>query len=373
MKIKSYFAATIAEAIEQARREMGPEAVIMESRRSRPEGQELGDYEVVVGAAAAESAIPAHDTPPGAQAPPPSDKGFGGELAEMRRQLEMMRRSISRNVLTAPRWSLASSELAEAFSTLVSEDVEPELAREVVDAVHTVLGGAHPAEAAPAALASELQGRLKINPTLSRDSSGRRVAALVGPPGSGKTTTIVKLAIAQGLAGRRPVQLLSMDNYRVGGAEQLRSYAAILGVGFQALETVGALGQALEEYRGKDLILIDTPGFGTREMDNAADLARFLASRPEIDVHLVLTASMKSADLTRVARQFQTMRPSSVAFTRLDETETLGSLYSLAARSGRPVSFLGTGQQIPEDLEPASAERIVGSLLARLRRATLAA
>jgi hypothetical protein len=128
-----------------------------------------------------------------------------------------------------------------------------------------------------------------------------------------------------------------------------------------------------EEYRAKDLILIDTAGYGTREMDNAADLARFLATRPDIDVHLALTASMKSADLARVARQFQIMRPSSLVFTRLDETETLGSLYSLAARSGRPLSFLGTGQQIPEDLEPASPARIVDGLVARLRKATLAA
>ena len=82
-----------------------------------------------------------------------------------------------------------------------------------------------------------------------------------------------------GLAGRRPVLLLSMDTYRVAAAEQLRSYAAILGVGFQLLETVTALAQAIEENRGKELIFIDTPGLGFGDLDSLGGLARFLATR----------------------------------------------------------------------------------------------
>jgi flagellar biosynthesis protein FlhF len=378
MKIKSYFASTVAAAIDQARREMGPEAVIVETRRAGEESRHLGEYEVVVGLVAEEPGAAGEPAAAAAQAvspaiPPEVRERLSGELAEMREQLEMMRKAISRNVLTAPRWSLASSGLAEVFSMLVAEEVEPELAREVLDAVDASLAGARGEGSMASALVAELGGRLEVNPAIGRDTAGRRVAALVGPPGTGKTTTLVKLAITHGLTGRRPVQLLSIDNYRVGGTEQLRSYAAILGVGFQAVDTVGALAQALEEYRAKELILIDTPGYGTREMDNAADLARFLAGRPDIDVHLALTASMKSADLARVARQFEIMRPSSFLFTRLDETDSLGSLYSLAVRCAKPVSFLSTGQQIPEDLEPASRERIVGGLVARMRRVTLAA
>lgn len=365
MKIKSYFAGTVAAAIEQARYELGPEAVIVESRRTTEENRALGDYEVVVGLLAPGQELP----PPPAAAAEPEPGRLSEEVAEMRRQLEMMRSAISRNVLTAPRWSIANSELADAFSTLVAEEVEAELARDIVDAVHQRASGAP----AGALLRAELERRFRVNPSLGSDGTGRRVATLIGPPGSGKTTTLVKLAITHGLTGRRPVQLLSMDNYRVGGADQLRSYAAILGAGFQAIETVGALAQALEEYRGKDLILVDTPGYGSREMENAADLARFLAGRPDIDTHLVLTASMKSADLARVAGQFEIFRPGNLLFTRLDETGSAGSMFSLAARTGKPLSFLANGQQIPEDLEPASRERIVDRLMARARRVSRAA
>ena len=92
-------------------------------------------------------------------------------------------------------------------------------------------------------------------------------------------------------------------------------------------------------------------------MDLAAELPRFLSTRPEIATHLVLTASMKSADLTHVAERFDIFRPSSL--TRLDETACFGTAFSLPVRQSKPISFLGTGQQIPEDAAPATKERIL--------------
>ncbi len=287
------------------------------------------------------------------------------ELAALRRELERMHRAIARSVLAAPRWTEDSAEVAEAFSRLVGAEVDAELAREIVDALGR--SGA----ASGDALAKEVARRIRAKPELGTPGAPA-VVALVGPPGSGKTAALVKLAVSHGVAARKPVQLLSMDNFRVAGAEQLRSYAAILGVGFQALDSVAALGPALDANRSKHLILIDTPGYGKREMASAAELAAFLAARPEIDVHLVVTASMKSADLARVAAQFEIFRPGNLLFTRLDETESIGSLYSLAARTGKALSFLGTGQQIPEDVEPVVAGRVVDRLLSRVRLARAA-
>ena len=141
--------------------------------------------------------------------------------------------------------------------------------------------------------------------------------------------------------------LVSIDDFRVAGADQLRSYAAILGIGFQALDSVGALAQALAEHQGKRLVLIDTPGYGPHDMDRAADLARFLSTRPDISTNLVLTATMKSADLTHVVERFEIFRPTSLLFTRLDETACFGTAFALSLRQAKPISFLGTGQEIP--------------------------
>jgi len=201
-----------------------------------------------------------------------------------------------------------------------------------------------------------------VDNRLGRSEEGPRIVMLVGPSGAGKTATLVKLAVREGLERRKPVQLLSVDNYRVGGAEQLRHYATILGVPFQALETAQGLDLALQESRRKELVLIDTPGYGAGEIEEARELARFVSSRGDIDCHLVLTASMRSADLWRVAERFERFRPQKLLFTRLDETDAYGPLWSLALRLRRPVSFLCAGQRIPEDLEPASQQRLLEML-----------
>jgi flagellar biosynthesis protein FlhF len=150
----------------------------------------------------------------------------------------------------------------------------------------------------------------------------------------------------------------------VAAAEQLRSFAAILGVGVQVLETVTALAQSIEENRGKELIFIDTPGVTADELEDCGGLAHFLATRPDVDTQLVLSASMKPADLSRVVDSFEVFRPQRLLFTRLDETATFGSIFNEAARTGKPLSFFTTGQRIPEDLEAASRDRLSRLILA---------
>jgi flagellar biosynthesis protein FlhF len=150
-----------------------------------------------------------------------------------------------------------------------------------------------------------------------------------------------------------------MDVERIGGAEQLRSYAAILGTGFQIVDTPSALARTLSELDSKDLILIDTPGFGANDFDTAAEVAHALAAQPGVDIHLMLSASMRPADLARVCERFAIFEPAKLLFTRTDEAEANGAILSSAVRTGKPVSFLCGGQRIPEDIEPATVRRIM--------------
>ena len=174
---------------------------------------------------------------------------------------------------------------------------------------------------------------------------------------------MVKLAVNYGLAGRQQVLLLSADTYRVAAAEQLRSFATILGVGFQVVETVVALAQAIEENRGKELILIDTPGLATGDVADFGALAQFLSTRSDIDTQMVVSSSMKSADLSRVVDSFEAFRPQRLIFTKLDETGSFGPIFNESVRTGKPLSFFATGQRIPEDLEAASRGRLAELIL----------
>ena len=244
---------------------------------------------------------------------------------------------------------------------LVRNEVDPDLVGEIAARLRALGSGVSAAEL-DLALRAEVAGRLKVDATLGRPDARPRIVALAGPCASGKTTTLVKLAVRYGLGMHRPVHIVSMDSYRVAASEQLRSYSAILGIGFQALETTGALAQTLAGHSNKDLVLIATPGFGPRDFAAARELAGFLVSRPDIDTHLVLTASMRSADLSRVVDRYEVFRPAKLLFAKLDETATFGPILNLMARTGKPVSFLADGQQIPEDLEPATQERVLDLL-----------
>ncbi len=368
MKLKSYFAKDVKAALDMARVELGPEAMLIQSRKAPPEARHLGECEVVMALPSAEKTA-ANESPKHAQAQQEYTR-LSADMAEMRKQLERMAAAVSRSSAIASARELPQPELAEVFSSLVEAEVDPALAHDILQRLRDA--GAE-GVAADRALAADLSARIHCDPQLGRGGHPR-IAALVGPCGCGKTTTLVKLAVRYGLTCRRPTQIISMDNYRIAAADQLRSFAAILGVGFLALETPGALSQAIEEHRTKDLILIDTPGHGPNDLTDSSDLAAFLAGRRDIDTHLVLTASMKSADLSRVVDRFEIFRPQKLIFTKLDETEAFGPIFNEAARTGKPVSFLATGQRIPEDLEPAAKERIVSLVLERsVRRAAAAA
>jgi flagellar biosynthesis protein FlhF len=212
-------------------------------------------------------------------------------------------------------------------------------------------------------LREELERRIDAEATVGRPEARFRAAALVGPPGSGKTTALVKLAVREGLEKRRAVRIVSLDTYRVAATEPLRTYAAILGVNFRTADNPAALGQALVGAGERDLVLIDTPGLAPGESEAAAEVARILLRYPEIEVQLTLGTTTRYADLTSAVDRFEMFRPSKLLFTRLDEATSFGAAFSQAVRTGRPVSFLAVGPRVPEDLEEASRSRLIGLLL----------
>ncbi len=371
MRMKSYFAPTVQDALEQARQEMGPEALLVNSRKAPPEAQGLGEYEVVF-AILPDGADGQPARPATAETPDRSERAAEDpvlrELMRLRKQVEEMGSALTGISAHAASWAVPTPEFAEIFSRLMENDFSLAVAKKIVKQAHARLD-TDPAtwsrrktfgrDAIDEAVRTELGYLVAANAGLPATDEAARIVALVGPPGSGKTTTLVKLAVRYGLALSRPVQIISSETHRVGAAEQLRTYATIIGSGFEAVETTRSLQQAMETHREKGLILIDTPGYAAREMDEAAELARFLSGQPGVETHLVASASTRAADLSRAIDRFEIFSPAKLIFTRLDETSSFGAMVSESVRAGKRISFLGTGQEIPEGLEPATPERLL--------------
>jgi flagellar biosynthesis protein FlhF len=305
---------------------------------------------------------------------------LGSELVEMRRQMQEIQRALTGRQVAAPAAIAASAQdraliasvQDRALAMLRDTGIDEELATEVVDAARDKLAALPDSRESPeqvdasveALLGAELGRRLRFAAPSNGRGPTASIIAFIGPPGSGKTTSLVKMALLRAEKAARPVHFISADSHRVGAAEQLRTYASILGAGIDLVDSPKLLAQSIEANLHRETILIDTPGLSGEDFDLLNDLAEFLAHRPGIEKHLVLPATMRFRDLRRCLQRYETFSASGLLFTHLDETDRFGALCSAALWSGLPLSFLSGGQQIPEDLEEATHERLLRLLFA---------
>jgi flagellar biosynthesis protein FlhF len=396
VRIKSYFAASVQDAIEKARVELGPDAMLMNSKKTEPDLRALGAYEVVFGLpgqsrrsfgeAKTEPAVE-DALPPKVQVAEPASGELVRELADLRKQIETVRRSMSRRGRPLGSAGAALGAASEDLTTrLVAADFSEEFAAEISDAVDLqLLAGRSGAgrlrrqpeqsegEMLEEALYCEFDRRLDVAPGLGAEGNSLPVVAFAGPAGAGKTTSLIKLALQQSLRKRVPLQILSLDTMRVGGWEQLASYARITGLAFDVIHNPNAFAQALEEHRGKKLILIDTPGLSPAERSGITELASWFKTVPALDVHLVLSAISQPRAARQAIERFSAFRPSKLLFTHFDEAASPASLLEIAIRAELSISYLADGQQVPEDIHDASKATLLEFLGAPASRTAASA
>ena len=414
MKIKSYFAKSVDEAISKAREELGSEALLLNTRKVADTGTGASGYEVVMGIAgsgpAPKSTVSAprpnqalpRETPvpqpkpaplmearPEArpEAAPEARPEVAADMDKLRAQMDELQSLLVRSAKNA--WAMHRSvpETAEVYARLIAAEVDPALSKDIADRLEAVMAtdaffldtGSDPAGAqnrwktlksdgarVEKFLRAELESRVVLRPRLGVNGSKGAVAAVVGPTGSGKTTSLAKLAIAA--SAQRPVRLVSLDRSRGAfGAQQLLSSLATSAITFSSVDSLESLPKLVAEARKNECVLIDTPGFSTQERPAAEKLAAALAACGDVDVHLVAPAYMKARDLRSSIERYRLFQPSKLLVTRMDETEMFGTVFSEAALAGLALSFLSTGPRIPDDIRAASGEDLLAMVRERPR------
>lgn len=185
-----------------------------------------------------------------------------------------------------------------------------------------------------------------------------RFQVFVGPTGSGKTSTLVKMASYLKIKAKKRCAIVTTDTYKVGAAEQLKIYASIMGVPFGIIRNRSDWDQL--NLGSVDYVFVDMPGLSLKNVDEISMVRSLMpADVDHTDVHLVLSALMKDSDLDEIGKRFKVTRFSDVIFTRIDECVQHGNIYNFCYRTKKPIHSFGIGTRVPEDFEEATKERVL--------------
>jgi flagellar biosynthesis protein FlhF len=263
-----------------------------------------------------------------------------------------------------------TDELMRCMHDLVAGGIEKKFARQIVRQASFDLSSLdrHDEQSILDKVAFHLMKDIQVKDVLegvgaSAGSSKSTILALVGPTGVGKTTTIAKIASLGILERRLRVGLINLDSYKVAAADQLATYAKIMNIPFRSANTKEELQQAIYDFSSLDLVLIDTTGRSQKDQESLLQLRHMLAGVEGCQSVLMVSSTTKDTDMNEVISRFKIFRPEGLVFSKLDETSVYGCIYNIQKRSGLPLLYFTVGQRVPEDIEKASAERVVDLVL----------
>jgi flagellar biosynthesis protein FlhF len=405
MRIKTFYAKTMAAALREVKAELGHDALLLSSKEI-PSRSGIGNgasgYEVVAAIETPDDQDLVSTDPAFTKSTPNASMGDhtaeaswqagGGEESSGLYTPASLRRAASKaSVRMAPARKepakriprtakklegaqvpppdpvLSNATMTALFNDLVASGIQESLARHLLlEAQKYLVPRQRRTRAALLQSVNYVAQRMIASTEHEDGTPGKRVVVFVGPTGVGKTTSIAKLGAHLALRKRKKVVLMTLDGYRIGAVEQLRTYASLMGVPFRFVSEVADLPKAIREHGQRDYILIDTAGRAPKDLGAMEDLAEFLKSSSQIERHLVLSATTKASDLREIVDRFEICRPDHLLFTKLDETSTLGPILNELVRSRKAPSYYSDGQRVPEDLHAAQKEQIVDMVLNRI-------
>jgi flagellar biosynthesis protein FlhF len=183
---------------------------------------------------------------------------------------------------------------------------------------------------------------------------------LIGPTGVGKTTTIAKLAGRLSLIEKKKVGLITVDTYRIGAVEQLRTYAEIMNIPFKVVITTKEMEQAVNSMSDCDVVLIDTTGRSSKNSMQISELRAFVEKAKADSISVVISATTKNKDIKTILEGYRELNYDKVIVTKLDETTTYGAIYNIQRSATKPLRYITTGQNVPDDIKVPTTEEVLG-------------
>lgn len=408
MKIKKFTAPTITEALAKVRDELGTEAIIMTTRSNRKGGvfDFMGRPEVEItaalddnpsgkkgimsgsgerysgstgttGTSLYQSPKPvAYEPSDGRRASQVNVKELGdrvnlekvmGDITELKRSMKMLADSALAGEMAG-----LPPQLAALLTNMQSCGMDDKIAKRTTRQLLGELSGPelnNPSDILDNATRLLLSGMGDRCPIVLSGVKPR-IVAFIGPTGTGKTTTIAKLATDFSLDKSKKVSVLTIDTKRIDAVGQLKSYCRIINIPLHIAYSPDDLPGIMPRLMDSDITLVDTPGSGPLDKQQMIEMVEFLQKLVPQEVHLTLSVTTALAEMNRIYENFSDLKPNRILFTKLDETEHYGTMLSFAILTGKPMSYETFGQNVPGDFSLADPESLIRKNLGRKQDVT---
>ncbi|MEW6602551.1 MAG: flagellar biosynthesis protein FlhF [Nitrospirota bacterium] len=365
MKIKTIRAKNFREALSLVKKELGPDAVILSSedkKGTRPyvEVTAAVDYDIDDYSGIAADAVVQERTErtvevrqhAAVEAGPGDLANLQKDLKELRQYIEAMKNSGFELKMPQERRNiyhfLKEKSIIDEFALKLAEragDIE-DIATVMSDDMNIVR--------------TDKGYSGNIRNISARDN--RRIIMLIGPTGSGKTTTIAKLASMAIKEGKK-VAMISIDTYKIGAAEQIRIYSRMIGIPLDIVSSRESFRKSVARFSDRDVILVDTTGQNPRDAEYIASLRNIYEMGMPIETQLLLSASSDYGFLMDTHKYYSPLPIDFMAFTKTDEAVKLGAIYNLCRLYQKPVAYITTGQRVPGNIEFVDSKKLTNLIL----------
>lgn len=202
------------------------------------------------------------------------------------------------------------------------------------------------------------------NPIIMENKNKKQnIIFFVGPTGVGKTTTLAKLAAKQTIINKKSVAFITSDTYRIAAVDQLKTYSEILDVPLTVIYESNELKDAIEKYYDRDYIFIDTAGRNHKSKELLTELKSLLECVESPDIFLLLSLTTSYKDIEDIVKSYEFLEDYNLIFTKADESSSLGNIFNVKFLTSKSLSYLTTGQSVPDDIEIANIEKIVNTFV----------
>ena len=254
------------------------------------------------------------------------------------------------------------------YNQLLENEVEEKYINQIISEIESSLKKENNLDTILAAVYQKIILKLGSTEVINTEKGRNKILFFVGPTGVGKTTTIAKIASEFKLDKELKVAMITSDTYRIAAVEQLRTYANILDIPLQVVYTIDELNSAIEQFKDYDLVLIDTAGRSHKNKEQCMEMMHLvndstLPENSDKQVFLVLSAATKYRDLLNIVDVYGEIGKFSLIFTKLDETSTLGNILNIKLYTGANLSYVTSGQTVPDDISMIDAQKLAKNLL----------